>query len=180
MVVAVQSNPVSVFKKKAAQPTASSSSSLPPRRAPTFNSVFALVTIDEITFTRGSDEIDAFVLSLTCSDPETQAALQRGVNEINNWVYRTPAGGEAPDMATLTCLTFAMMADMSFVVVGSPNLQCNHARHPRGDLLTIQHFMFTRAPLAVLPSPAPAPAPAPAPSSASAPIATSVATTTPE
>lgn len=116
---------------------------------PSFNSVFAMVHMDEGTMHDAAVSKKTWTVSLTCSDADVGAALQHGVNEINAWLFGLSA---KPALEQVVVLVFAMMADMSFVAVpGVAELSRTPQFHlqqvtPPFQLAPTQRFLFTRAP----------------------------------
>jgi hypothetical protein len=130
-----------MFKKKiSASPTAAVAVAVadtatappPPPPRPVFKSAFAVVQLSR-AFNPKNGSVP--IISVTCSDPDAQTALQHRAAEIVDW---STVKDCSP--ATLTCMLFAMMTDMSFVPVG-PTLKS----HDTGGLTVDQAFMFTRA-----------------------------------
>jgi hypothetical protein len=115
---------------------------------PSFKSVFAMLHIDDGTMrdTAGVSK-KTWIMAATCANGEANAALQHGVSEINNWLFRMSS---KPALEQVLVVAFGMMADQGFESVpGAAELTRRPLFHemqslPAFQLAPVQRLLFKR------------------------------------
>jgi hypothetical protein len=115
---------------------------------PSFNSVFALVSVDDGVMTSQSGEKkQTWTVSLISSDRQVGDAVQHMVNEVNSWLFLS---SKKPVLEQVVVLVFALMADAGFVAVpGAADLtriaQFSHSQVALPHVLApTQRLLFSR------------------------------------